>query len=97
MSMAQTLVQITLEELESLENWEPQLLQAVDWARDLFFRETLSGYTSVMAIRLPATVCHDVGDWAEKAPQAIRRIGRGGDHRAGGDRWRTAGEPDSRR
>ena len=39
---------------------EPQLLQDVDWARDPFFRETLSGYTSVMAIplvgdRLPMT------------------------------------------
>jgi sigma-B regulation protein RsbU (phosphoserine phosphatase) len=39
---------------------EPQLVQDVDWARDPFFRETLSGYTSVMAIpltgdRLPMT------------------------------------------
>ena len=39
---------------------EPQLLQDVDWARDPFFRETLSEYTSVMAIpvtgdRLPMT------------------------------------------
>jgi sigma-B regulation protein RsbU (phosphoserine phosphatase) len=39
---------------------EPQLLQDVDWARDPFFRETLSGYTSVMAVpitgdRVPVT------------------------------------------
>ena len=39
---------------------EPQLVQDVDSARDPFFRETLSGYTSVMAIpltgdRLPVT------------------------------------------
>ena len=39
---------------------EPQLVQDVDWARDPFFRATLSGYTSVMAIpvsgdRLPVT------------------------------------------
>ena len=39
---------------------EPQLLQDVDWARDPFFRDTLSEYTSVMAIpvigdRLPMT------------------------------------------
>ena len=39
---------------------EPQLVQDVDWSRDPFFRETLSGYTSVMAIpltgdRLPMT------------------------------------------
>ena len=26
---------------------EPQLVQDVDWSRDPFFRETLSGYTSV--------------------------------------------------
>ena len=49
---------------------EPQLLQDVDWARDPFFRETLSEYTSVIAIpltgdRLPMT-------WAiglKKAPK----------------------------
>ena len=39
---------------------EPQLLQDVDWARDPFFRATLSEYSSVMAIpvtgdRLPVT------------------------------------------
>ena len=39
---------------------EPQLLQDVDWARDPFFHETLSGYTSVMAApitgdRMPVT------------------------------------------
>ena len=39
---------------------EPQLVQDVDWSRDPFYRETLSGYTSVMAIpltgdRLPMT------------------------------------------
>ena len=39
---------------------EPQLLLDVDWARDPFFRDTLSEYTSVMAIpvigdRLPVT------------------------------------------
>ena len=39
---------------------EPQLLQDVDWTRDPFFRDTLSGYTSVVAIpvsgdRLPVT------------------------------------------
>ena len=31
---------------------EPQLVQDVDWARDPFYRETLAGYTSVMAIPL---------------------------------------------
>ncbi len=39
---------------------EPQLLQDVDWTREPFFRDTLSGYTSVIAIpvsgdRLPVT------------------------------------------
>ena len=96
MSMAQTLVQITLEELESLENWEPQLLQDVDWHADPFFRDTLSEYTSVMAIpitgdRLPMT-------WAiGLSPQAIHRYRTWRDRRAGGVGWRTAGGPDPRR
>jgi sigma-B regulation protein RsbU (phosphoserine phosphatase) len=39
---------------------EPQLIQDVDWSSDPYFRETLSGYSSVMAIpfagdRLPMT------------------------------------------
>jgi len=32
---------------------EPQLIQNVDWARDPFFRDTLSEYTSVIAIPIP--------------------------------------------
>ncbi len=31
---------------------EPQLIQDIDWAREPFYRETLAGYTSVMAIPL---------------------------------------------
>ena len=77
---------------------EPQLLLDVDWARDPFFRDTLSEYTSVMAIpvigdRLPVT-------WAiglKRPPKQFTVSDLEEDRRAGGDGRRTAGEPDPRR
>ena len=46
------------------------------------------------AYRRPSA--HDMGDWAEEAPETIHRIGPGGDRRAGGGLahcWRTRSSP----